>query len=213
MAGIHKEPGPTARRVAANIRRIRRERWQDISTAELSRRLKEIGQPIPDTGITKTEQGTRRVDVDDLVAIALALAVTPNTLLLPEVGYVGSTDIHHVTPVVEGTAGEAWMWAQGEMPLPLLVDGGWSWLGRDEFPSAEFAVRNRPYLTAVSAPGEDDVPGVPDEVLRDVSAAVSRAMRAGATASQVRRVIELTAVLPVLIARGRGRRLAGGDGR
>jgi hypothetical protein len=74
----------------ANIRRFRRADWQDITTAEMSRRLGELGQPIPDTGITKTEQGTRRVDVDDLVAIALALGVTPNALLLPPVDYLGA---------------------------------------------------------------------------------------------------------------------------
>src|SRR6185437_4958271 len=70
MAGIKKELGPTGRRVAEAIRRIRRGPEQEISTAELSRRLTALGQPVPDTSITKTEQGTRRVDVDDLVAFA-----------------------------------------------------------------------------------------------------------------------------------------------
>ena len=82
MAGIKKELGPTGVRVADAVRRFRR--GGGVTTAELSRRLTALGQPIPDTSITKTEQGTRRVDVDDLPALALALGVTPNTLLLPE---------------------------------------------------------------------------------------------------------------------------------
>lgn len=211
MAGIKKELGPTAKRVAANIRRFRRADWQDITTAELSRRLTELGQPIPDTGITKTEQGTRRVDVDDLVAISLALAVTPNALLMPPVDFLGASGAHRVTPAeASGTAEELWLWAQGEKTLPVLADDAWDWLGRSEFPSLEFAVRNRPYLTAPHPPGEDGMPGVTDAALRDVSAAISRAMRAGASASQVRRVIELNMVMPVIMASGRGRRLAEG---
>ena len=96
MAGIRKELGPTARRVAATVKRIRR--GNEVTTAELSRRLGQLEQPIPDTSITKTEQGTRRVDVDDLVALAAALGVTPNTLLLPEVGYLGAAEYRHLTP-------------------------------------------------------------------------------------------------------------------
>lgn len=203
MTGIHKEPGPAARRVAAAIRRFRRADWQDITTAELSRRLTELGQPIPDTGITKTEQGTRRVDVDDLVAISLALAVTPNALLLPPVDFLGATDVHRLTPAAaSGTPEELWVWAQGEKPVPVLAEGAWDWLGKSEYPSLEFAVRNRPYLTALHPPGSGEGGGELDTVLREVSAAVTKAMHAGASASQVRRVIELSIVLPVLMTRG-----------
>jgi transcriptional regulator with XRE-family HTH domain len=209
MAGTPKEPGPTSARVAANLRRIRRA--ADVTTAALSKRLAAIGHPIADTGITKTEKGDRRVDADDLVALALALGVTPNTLLLPQVDYLGAPGVHHVTPVAGGTAEELWLWAQGERPLPVLWPESRAWLGGGEHPILEFAVRNRPYLTAVSAPGEDEVPGIPYEALRDVSAAASRALRAGASGSQIRRVIELSMVLPVIMAMGRGRGF-GGDG-
>ena len=100
---------------AANIRRIRRA--CEVTTAALSQRLAAIGHPVADTGITKTEKGDRRIDVDDLVALALALGVTPNTLLMPEVGYLGASDAHHLTPAVSGTAEELWQWAQGEPRL------------------------------------------------------------------------------------------------
>jgi hypothetical protein len=108
-----------------------------------------------------------------------------------------------VTPAAaSGTAEELWLWAQGEKTLPVLAEGAWSWLGTSEFPSLEFSVRNRPYLTALHPPGAGEPPGLPAPELREVSRAVSRAMEAGASASQVRRVIELSMVLPVLMTRG-----------
>src|SRR5580658_5121566 len=83
MARRAKEAGPSSQHVAANVRRLRRER--KLSTVALSQRLAEIGHPIASTGITKIELGDRRVDVDDLVALATALDTTPSRLLLPEV--------------------------------------------------------------------------------------------------------------------------------
>lgn len=78
------------------MRRIRR--GLNLTTAAMSRRLEALEYPIADTGIIKAEQGTRRVDVDDLIPICLALGVTPNRLLLPEVDYLGGMDWHLLTP-------------------------------------------------------------------------------------------------------------------
>ena len=159
MASIHKEPAPTARRVAAAVRRIRR--GQPANTAEISRRLTALGQPIPDTSITKAELGTRRVDVDDLVPLALALGVTPNTLLMPEVGYLGSTDTHLLTPAVSGTAEELWQWAQGERPLRMNIPGSDEWLGTENHPALQFTLRTRPYRLGVHVGLGRLVPRVP----------------------------------------------------
>jgi transcriptional regulator with XRE-family HTH domain len=116
MAGKAREPGPSSQRTAANLRRIRRE--GDLTTAALSRRLAEIGHPVADTGITKIEKGDRRVDVDDLVALAVALDTTPNQLLLPEM------DVSHPSAKLDLTPrdtqvrlDDAWAWASGERPL------------------------------------------------------------------------------------------------
>ena len=116
MAGNQKEPEPSSERVAANLSQIRHERR--LSYAELSRRLTAIGHPILDTGLMKIEKGHRRVDVDDLVALALALDVTPNRLLLPD------TDFANPGETITLTAGgpkvrvsDAWSWAYGERPL------------------------------------------------------------------------------------------------
>jgi transcriptional regulator with XRE-family HTH domain len=196
MAGIPRPIGPSSERAAANIRRIRRAR--EVTTAALSQRLAAVGHPVADTGITKTEKGDRRIDVDDLVALALALGVTPNTLLMPEVGYLGSADAHCLTPAVSGTAEELWQWAQGESPLHMHVHGAETWLGEDH-PALRFTIRSRPYLTAPRAPGGSGEGAAPPPELRELSAAVQRAMKAGASGTEIRRVTELTMTLPALM--------------
>lgn len=54
-----------------------------LSYADLSRRLEELERPIPPLGLRHLETGARRIDVDDLVMLAIALEVPPMTLLLP----------------------------------------------------------------------------------------------------------------------------------
>jgi transcriptional regulator with XRE-family HTH domain len=73
------EMGPAGHAVIANIRRIRG--LQKMSLQELSDRLTQVGRPILPSGLSKIESGERRVDVDDLVAIAAALGVMPDRLL------------------------------------------------------------------------------------------------------------------------------------
>jgi transcriptional regulator with XRE-family HTH domain len=75
------ELGDVGLRVAAQIRQIRERK--DLSLHALSERLSEMGRPILASGLSKIEQGTRRVDVDDLVAIARALEIVPSALLNP----------------------------------------------------------------------------------------------------------------------------------
>jgi transcriptional regulator with XRE-family HTH domain len=73
------ELGPAGHTVAKQIRRIRE--LDGLSLQELSERLEKIGRPIVPSGLSKIELGNRRVDVDDLVALAAALRTTPNDLL------------------------------------------------------------------------------------------------------------------------------------
>jgi transcriptional regulator with XRE-family HTH domain len=65
--------------VAENIRRLRAMRV--MTYVALSRRLAVIGRPIPVLGLRRIEQGERRVDADDLVALAEVLGVEPVQLL------------------------------------------------------------------------------------------------------------------------------------
>ena len=82
MAGKKIELGPTGETVRTNIQRLRRARG--LGFAELSRELDRLGRTIPPLGLRRIEDGERRVDVDDLVALAAALWVSPVLLLLPE---------------------------------------------------------------------------------------------------------------------------------
>ena len=81
MAGKEIDLGPTGKQVKANVARVRRARG--LSFAELSRRLGEVGRPIPPLGLRRIEEGLRRVDVDDIFALATVLWVTPSILMLP----------------------------------------------------------------------------------------------------------------------------------
>ena len=73
------EIGQVGRNVMNRVRQLRE--LQRLSHRELSARLRHFGRPILPSGISKIESGDRRVDVDDLVALAGALGVHPNTLL------------------------------------------------------------------------------------------------------------------------------------
>lgn len=96
-------------RVAANVRALREERR--LTLAQLSERMERAGRPLIPQGLQKIEQGTRRVDADDLMALALALEVTPNRLLLD--AEADGADLQ-LTPEVEVPRVNAWHWACGE---------------------------------------------------------------------------------------------------
>lgn len=86
--------GPYGRAVARNVRRLR----GDMSYAELSRLLTAGGRPIPPLGLRHLEAGSRQVNVDELVALAIALDTTPIALLLP----TGATQIEETLLLLIG---------------------------------------------------------------------------------------------------------------
>ncbi|HEY8503139.1 MAG TPA: helix-turn-helix transcriptional regulator [Gemmataceae bacterium] len=117
MATRELERGPVGKRVGENLRALRDARR--LSVYDLARRLSTIGRSILPSGISKTESGARRVDVDDLVAFAVALDTTPNRLLLgPDV----RGDLA-VTERLTVPAEAAWRWAAGDEPFPLDLWG------------------------------------------------------------------------------------------
>jgi transcriptional regulator with XRE-family HTH domain len=73
------ELGPTGRRLTDTIRTLRRQRG--ISQTELAERMAAAGRPMGMAGISRIERGERRVDIDDLVALAESFGVTPTALL------------------------------------------------------------------------------------------------------------------------------------
>lgn len=102
---------PTSLTVAANIRR-HRER-QGFSTYELSRRLNDLGRPMTPAAVGRLERCERRVDVGDLMALAVALDVPPVTLLLPA-SLRGDVEITGAGAV---NARRVLRWSQGREPL------------------------------------------------------------------------------------------------
>ncbi|MFJ4924093.1 helix-turn-helix domain-containing protein [Streptomyces sp. NPDC088736] len=122
MATGRIEMGPTARTVAANLRRVREQRGMTLR--ELSAELKKIGRNLSADGINKIENGrlpdsgedpgkpVRRADVDDLVALALVLNVSPLTLLLPP---TSGTEPVELAERYRVTSETAWGWAEGRL--------------------------------------------------------------------------------------------------
>jgi transcriptional regulator with XRE-family HTH domain len=106
--------------VTHNVRRIREARG--LSYAELSRQLADMGRQIPPLGLRRIESGERRVDADDLVALAIALGVTPITLLMP---YTKNEDTCvEVTGLSEPVRDTTlWNWLQARIPISGNVGG------------------------------------------------------------------------------------------
>ena len=147
------EKGPVAERVSANVRALReaeRSAWRPrLSLVELSERLRSLGRPVLPSGLSKIETGDRRVDVDDLVALALALETTPNRLLLPA---GAGADKVALTELVDVPEDDAWRWASGDTNLHeypwgrpgLVSDHDHFWAeNRPHDPPTEMAVETR----------------------------------------------------------------------
>jgi len=112
------EVGPSGRRVADNLESIREQRR--LSQDELAALTGRLGRPMTRQIVSKTEIGDRRVDVDDLVAFAVALDTTPNRLLLTAGAIEGETV--ELVPGMSVSQLDAWRWASGEQPLDICAD-------------------------------------------------------------------------------------------
>jgi transcriptional regulator with XRE-family HTH domain len=67
--------GEASRNVIANIEHLLKVR--SLSQRKLAAALYDVGRPIPALGIARILRGERRVDVDELVALAKVLETTP----------------------------------------------------------------------------------------------------------------------------------------
>jgi transcriptional regulator with XRE-family HTH domain len=119
MAGQKIELGPTGRTVADNVKRVRGHR--SLNYAELSRKLTELGRPISPLAVRRIEEGDRRVDVDDLLALAVALGVPPNSLLLP---HEDPSPEPSATAVGDTKFLDLWSWADGSRG-PIGYEDDW----------------------------------------------------------------------------------------
>jgi hypothetical protein len=152
-----------------------------MTTADLSRRLTAAGQPIADTGITRIEKGDRKVDVDDLAALAVVLGCSPARLLLPEAHapMVNLAARHDITPATAATMEEMWAWATGERPL-----------GSSDGPVAEatFIQENRPHRFQLAFPNASA--DAVNEMWAGICGVISKALYGGMATRDVRTAVE-----------------------
>ncbi len=73
--------GPMHRRVAAGVAYWRNKRGWSLD--DLSENLADIGRPIHAVSLSRLGTGQRRIDVDDLAALAKVFGVRPEDLLSP----------------------------------------------------------------------------------------------------------------------------------
>jgi transcriptional regulator with XRE-family HTH domain len=114
------EVGPIGRNLIAAVEGLREARG--MTYRKLSAALEEIGRPIFPLGLSRLGRGERRVDVDELVALAIVLGVNPSALLFPR--DADGDDLIELAPHVQQRADIAWRWADGVMPLPDEPAGG-----------------------------------------------------------------------------------------
>lgn len=110
--------GPVGRAVVRNIEDLAEVRG--LKLRGLSDALLAIGRKILPSVLHVLGQGRRRVDVDDLMALAVVLGVTPNSLLLPR-DTPPDAEIE-LAPGVRHPAWAVWAWADGRRPLPGPAD-------------------------------------------------------------------------------------------
>ena len=105
--------GATGEQVRSNVRRLR-ERL-GLSQSQLARLTAENSRPLASTAINEIENGARRVDVDDLMALTGALGVNPNAVLMPD--RVGDDHDVELSGIGTVNSSRAWQWARGYSPL------------------------------------------------------------------------------------------------
>ncbi|MFW3171166.1 helix-turn-helix domain-containing protein [Geodermatophilus sp. CPCC 206100] len=118
-----------AARIGQRVRDLRHALGLDLRG--LAERLAEEGHPIKLGQLSKLELGQRRVDVDDLVALAVVLNVTPGQLLMPAPTW-GEDDLVALTPHRSVHWHRAWQWMCGDYWLddsmrPDSPDDEYAW--------------------------------------------------------------------------------------
>lgn len=108
MAGKEPEYGPTANTVAENVQRLRDA--DNLTFTQVSDRLEAAGWPLTPVAVRRIEQGSRRVTVDDLMALAVALKVSPSTLLTPyTAGMLEQVSVTGVPTAMQSIDAHGWI--------------------------------------------------------------------------------------------------------
>lgn len=131
--------GPTGERVAENVKRLR----GSMQYKELAEKLEVAGRTIPTLGLRRIEAGERRVDADDLTALAIVFGVSPLTLLLPSDGSAKLASGVTGFPERRLPHNALWQWGLGEDPLPVASNDQ----PTDSESSERFRLASRPAIT------------------------------------------------------------------
>ncbi len=119
MARRKRPARPASAVVAERIRQLRKEkRWTQTDLAEA---VTGFGHPMHQTAIAKIEAKQRKVSVEDLLVLALALDVPPPLLFLP---FDRDEDLA-LTPTTATYPWRVWEWLHGEEPLPSRNTPEW----------------------------------------------------------------------------------------
>lgn len=127
----------TAETVSANVARLRER--DNLTLRALSRKLEIAGRPLGHTAIDQIEKGKRRVDVDDLLALAVAFGVSPVALLMPAIDNVQPDEVVSATAVPGPvTAEHLWGWLtaaypMGDVSLFAFAERSWPRWVRDKW--------------------------------------------------------------------------------
>lgn len=111
--------GPASKIVRENVRRLRGSR----TYAATVRDMRELaGHSIHEVVLKRIESGERRIDVDDLIALALAFQVTPAELLLdhgdnPDEPVAVSGDTEMPDLIRGAERWKVYEWLRGRRPL------------------------------------------------------------------------------------------------
>lgn len=156
-----------------------------MTYVELSERLDAIGRSIPVLGLRRIERNERRVDIDDLVAIAYALGVPPVLVVYP----LGQEESVEVLPDKVVDTWAALKWFTGEAPLTRPGPDGNQVIGDydrgswergavpvDDYRWHDSYLRERQAAMAAIASASDPAEGLPEKLRADLAgqAAVQR---------------------------------------
>jgi transcriptional regulator with XRE-family HTH domain len=178
MATKVLQRGPVAARFGENLRGLRESKR--MSLADLSAAMSAVGRPILKSGLCKIEMGDRRVDVDDLVALAVALDVSPARLLLcPDAG----DELIELTATVADTKTQAWRWCAGSAPLGSVLEH------QRETHTNRFRRENRPQAPAAEEILER-ISQLPD-AFAALTAGIHQALASGMTAEAIQEYVEV----------------------
>lgn len=113
-----QKSGPLASAVLARrVKEVRGGRSQEW----LAQTVTALGHPMHQTAIAKIEAGDRKVTVDEMLLLAVALEIPPSLLVLP----VERDDDMAVTPTKNVYPWRAWEWFRGGEPLPGQNTPAW----------------------------------------------------------------------------------------